>query len=243
MPHLHNPPPDKRKPAAMGARRASEYVGSKVSEPEATLAEIRLDCKAFSTGENLLLAKAKLLRAADEPQNFKASHLYFQKHNLDPLICADFAGLAAVVQVVDCGNHRFDFHEGHEDAFPAFVCEAFGDDGETTIDLVAWPLNRPEHVLTMFGCCGLLGLWEAVSAAGTVFNFPLPVHRTPLDWLQAECRGAAVVNSRLAGPLLLNIPAGITARDVRHGRELKTMLDAATPHTRVVVPDQIVSAA
>ena len=191
----------------------------------------------------LLLAQAKMLKAADQPRNFKTAFDYFQGHNLDPLICADFAGMGAVGPIVDCGNGRFDFCEDHQDAFMAFVCEAIDADGESVIDLVAWPVDRPAHVLTMFGRCGLLGLWEAVSAAGTVFNSPLPVHRTPLDWLKAECRGAAVVIPRLAGPLLLDISAGIAACDLRHGRELKTMLDAATPRTRIVVPDQIVRAA
>lgn len=191
----------------------------------------------------LLLARAKLFKETDQPRNFKASFDYFRKHNVDPQICDDFAGLGAVVPVVDCGNGRFDFHEGHQNAFPAFVCEAIDADGEFTIDLVAWHVDRPAHVLTMFGRCGLLGVWEAMSAAGTVFNQPLQIHRTPLDWLKAECRGAAVVIPRLAGPQLLDIPARVAACDLRHGRELKTMLDAATPRTRIVVPDRIARAA
>lgn len=192
----------------------------------------------------LLLAQTKFLKEASQPRNFKATFDNFQEHNLDPLICADFAGMGAVVPIVDCGNGRFDFHEGHQDAFQAFVCEAIDADGESIIDLVAWHVDRPAQVLSMFGRVGLLGLWEAVSAAGSVFNSPLPVHRTPLDWLKAECRGAAVVDRRLAGPLLLNISAGIAACcDERHGRELKAMLDAATPRTRIVVPARIARAA
>lgn len=191
----------------------------------------------------LLLAQAKMLKAADQPRNFKAAFDYFQKHNFDPLICADFAGMGVVVPVVDCGNGRFDFCEGHQDAFMAFVCEAIDADGESVIDLVAWPVDRPAHVLTMFGRCGLLGLWEATSAAGTVFNQPFPIHRTPLNWLKAECRGATIADKRIAARQLLDIPGRIAASDIRHGRELKALLDAATPRTGIVVPDHIARAA
>ena len=197
----------------------------------------------MSANSLLLLAQAKILKAADQPRNFKTAFDYFQKHNVDPLICADFAGLGAVVPVVDCGNHRFDFDEGHQNAFPAFVCEANDADGETTIDLVAWPVERPDHVMSMFGRCGLLGIWEATSAAGTVFDHPLQIHRTPLDWLRANCRGSAIADKRIAARQLLDIPGRIAASDIRHGRELKAMLDAATPRTGIVVPDKIARAA
>jgi hypothetical protein len=191
----------------------------------------------------LLSAQARFCALADRQAGFRASCEYFRMHRIDPQICADFAGIGAVVPIVDCGNCRFDFHDRHQDAFPAFVCEAIGADGETTNDLVAWPVDRPAHVLTMFGRCGLLGLWEAMGAAGTVFDYPLQIHRTPLDWLKAECRGAAIVGKRIAARQLLDLPGKILASDIPHGHELKAMTRAATPRIRIVVPDQIARAA
>src|SRR3712207_741603 len=91
---------------------------------------------------------------------------YGREHRLELGLIGGFCGAFGVVTVQDCGNGRFDFAApDHQDGFRAFVCEAFAADGETVVDLVAWPLNRPDHVMSMFGRCGMLGLWEAMSPA------------------------------------------------------------------------------
>ena len=144
---------------------------------------------------------------------------YVQANDLDLRTIHNLAGATSVLPVVDCGSGRFDWRARGE-TFPAFVVEALGADGETTIDLVAWPLDRPHHVLTMFGRASLLGLWQALNPASFFMGKALAMHRMPLDWLKAGCSGAAVVVPGLAARVFLDIPGPIAARDRLHAREL-----------------------
>ena len=50
-------------------------------------------------------------------------------------------------------------------AEPAAVVEVFAADGETVLDLAAWPLGAPERVCTMFGRAPALGLAAARNPA------------------------------------------------------------------------------
>jgi len=147
-----------------------------------------------------------------------------------------FIGASIVRNVIDCENHRFEFASDHQDQFPAFVCEAFGPDGECAVDIVAWPLERPGHVMTMFGRCGLLGAWEAINPASYYLNTPLLMHRTPLDWLKAGCRGAVVVVPHVAARMLLDLPGKVAAQDEVHGQELERLRRSVLPVDQILVP-------
>jgi hypothetical protein len=168
---------------------------------------------------------------------------YVRKHDLNKLQINGFAGAYAVLPIADCGNGRFDFIGSDCDQVNAFICEAFDDDGETVVDLVAWPLERPAHVLSMFGRCGLLGAWEAMNPAAYIFDTPLVMHRTPLDWLKADCKGAAVVTPRIWARIFLDLPGNIAAQDVQHARELVAIVESLFDRRRFVVPAQERSAA
>ncbi|RUT28499.1 hypothetical protein EMQ25_16080 [Arsenicitalea aurantiaca] len=182
-------------------------------------------------GHALLAARHELYELAWANPTYLA---YVHQHRLDPGALAAFAGATATLSVVDCGNGRFDW-EAPGDRLDVFVCEALDADGEATLDLVAWPLNRPSHVLTMFGRAPLLGLWEAMNPATYFMGKSLVMHRTPLDWLKSGCSGAVILNSRLAARLFLDIEGSIAARDQAHARELVQIARSVVDERRIVV--------
>jgi hypothetical protein len=123
------------------------------------------------------------------------------------------------------------------------VIEARGEDGETVIDLVAWPVASPTGVHTLLGQAAMLGLWQAFNAATYVFDVPLVMHRTPLAWLQANCEGAAVVIPKLAVRTFLDLPGRIGADDLAHQRELKGLLNDMIRAVEIVSPKTVRRAA
>ncbi len=157
---------------------------------------------------------------------------YVRHHGLELGRISGFAGATGILPIVDCGNGRFDW-EAPGELIPGFVCEALAEDGETIIDLVAWPLERPTTVLTMFGRAPLLGLWEAMNPATYFGGNALQMHRTPLEWLQAGCRGAAVVRPASAARLLFGIDGAVAGKDRQHARELLHLIRG------VVGPDKV----
>ena len=88
----------------------------------------------------LLAARAELCRRGEPHIDWLD---YVRNSAIDiPTVCR-FAGMIAVTHCVFYDHHRFDFADPAErEAEPAAVIEALGDDGETVIDLVAWPLER-----------------------------------------------------------------------------------------------------
>lgn len=183
---------------------------------------------------DIMEARAELYSLAWFTRDFAA---YVRHHNLDIEQVAGFAGGHGIIDVVDCGAGRFDW-TAPGDPFPAFVCEAYAEDGETTIDLVAWPISRPGTVLSMFGNAAWLGAWAAWNPASYCFGKALTIHKTPLDWLKSGCTGAAVVNPRLAARELIDLPGPIAAQDKQHGRELLAMAQALVNRNRILVPTE-----
>ena len=164
---------------------------------------------------------------------------YVREHRLDIKTIGYFAGGCGVIPIMDCGGGRFDFTgtASNMETVNAFVCEAFDVDGETAVDLVAWPLNRPKHVLTMFGQAGLLGLWAAHNPATFFMGGWLHLHRTPLDWLKSGCCGAAIVTPHIAARQLVDVPGRIEAVDRLHGREIHWLMHSAIDiDNKVIVP-------
>ena len=154
---------------------------------------------------------------------------------------AAFIGGYGLASIIECGGNRFEFADLNESAqpsFDAFVFEAFDADGETVIDLVSWRPDEPSHVLSMFGRCGLVGLWEAMGPATYFMGGFLTMHRTPLDSLKAGCKGAAVVTSSIAARQLVDIPGRVAARDQAHGRQLSQLLQSVVDPNKIIVPSR-----
>ena len=74
-------------------------------------------------------------------------------------------------------------------------------DAASVVDLIAWPIWRPEEFATYFGFAAVLG-GDAASNPASFVDEPCPIWSTPLSWLQADLRGCVVLNPRLAGPIL-----------------------------------------
>lgn len=161
---------------------------------------------------------------------------YVRQHGLNMARVGYFAGTCAVLPIDILDGHRFDLAAEDSEASLGFICECLATDGETVIDLVAWPVNHPERVLTMFGKAGLLGAWEATSPGTYFMGGSLTMHRTPLDWLKADCRGAAVVVPHIAARLLIDLPGPIAARDLAHGRYLKALAKSVIRDDQILVP-------
>ncbi len=180
----------------------------------------------------LLFARLDLLHRANPTDRFLS---YVRDQHLDPAVIGRLAGIAAVTRIVNCGNRRFEFDDDHEDAVDGFVLEAFDTDGETVIDLVAWPLDRPDEPMTMFGRCGLLGAAAAMDTTSFIFDKPISIHKTPLHWLKAGY-GAAVVDPRRAAWMLIEIPGRIAGQDREHTRKLLELAETVIDRSRFVAP-------
>lgn len=167
---------------------------------------------------------------------------YVNREGLDVERMLDFAGATAVIPIIDCGHGRFEFGTIGVDPL-GFVCEAYAEDGQTTIDLVAWPVDNPGTVLSMFGRAAWLGARAAHNPATYNLGKALEVHRTPLHWLKARCMGAAVVTPKLAAREMMDLPGPIAARDPAHGRHLLKLAESVVDRNRILVPKQGRSAA
>lgn len=181
----------------------------------------------------LLGARADFHGITSLPECQDAAFQYTRRHGLDVSTFAGQIGNYGVLPIADCGNGRFDFDPSGE---LAFVCETVASDGETITDIAAWPADDPRRVMTMFGNCALVGEWEADNPATYFMGYPLVMHRTPLDWLKAGCRGAAVVTPHRAARFLLDVPGRIAAQDYQHGKEINSLLSGLFPADRVLIP-------
>jgi len=160
---------------------------------------------------------------------------YVQAHRIDLMNLGRFAGGYAVINVTDMGARRFDFAD--EAAFPAWVMEVFGVDGESVEDLIAWPLDRPEHIMTALGRAGLVGVWQAMAPQSFFMDAAPRIFRTPLRWMQENCDGCAIADPVVAAQQLVQTPGRLCAEDQRHGRELVTLLKTAfDPATKIIAP-------
>lgn len=182
----------------------------------------------------LLEASADFLAIADH--HLVATQEYLKAAGIRLVREADFtiAGIS-VAPVFDCGNGRFDLTASEGAPVMALVCEALDADAETVIDLVAWPLDCPEHVMTMFGRCVLLGAFEAMNPSSYILDYPLPMHRTPFAYMRAGFRGAAIVTPQRAARMLIDLPGRVAAQDFAYGRELVSLMQSVIPADRVVV--------
>jgi hypothetical protein len=179
-------------------------------------------------------AQSEFYDLADSATGSDAFLAYVRSYRLDVMAVGWHVGVTAVLPITEHPDSRFDFADAGDSGF---ICECYGADGETVTDLVAWRLDAPERPLTMFGRCGLLGLWQA-NAPGTYFmGGTLHLHRSPLLWLQAGCGGAAIVDRHIAGRQLLDVPGRISVEDKVHGREIAALLRAAADiDNKVVAP-------
>ncbi len=67
----------------------------------------------------------------------------------------------------------------------------YGVENPVLIDMIAWRPNDPSQWWYRTGEGGALGI-DNLDLAHTE-GWPISLHRTPLDWLRASCRGAVLL--------------------------------------------------
>lgn len=177
----------------------------------------------------LFRARARLYRSHPTMTSIR----YVRDNGLDTNRVAEAAGCFTVMRIHPKGN-RFDFST--EAKTVAAIIEAFGFDGETVSDLVAWPLTQPSRVLTHLGRSPILGARNVFSAWTYALDQPLVCYRTPLTWWRAGCRGAVILDPIGAARILLDAPGKISGEDVDHSREIADLVRGLFDPSRFVAP-------
>ena len=126
-----------------------------------------------------------------------------------------------------------------EDGSEAVVVEALAEDGVTILDLVTWRPSQPDRWRTLLGVAPALGMAAAVNA-GTYFDdLPLQLFRTPLEWLQARCDGAVLLDPEDGARWLLSlngIATTLAPRTDEHAAEIEAARLSLVTQQRFVVP-------
>lgn len=114
----------------------------------------------------------------------------------------------------------------------ALAMAVHDEDAETVIDLVAWSARDPNRLGTLF-CAGVLGL-DSLFNPASYANGPCRLYSNPLDWLQAGCAGAVVLNHIKAKPALRLAPGPLTTNTLDLA-ELLIRTDTI-PTSKLLVP-------
>jgi hypothetical protein len=135
--------------------------------------------------------------------------------------------------IVWVNAHRFEFAQlcrscGSGEGEPAFVIPIRDLEGRL-VDLAAWnPVVK--RLGTWLGFGWALGQCSVLRPR---LSKGLPVHRTPLKWMEAGGSGIVILNARLARSYLID--AGpLIAEDQKHRRELAAELAQPLPRILVV---------
>lgn len=182
----------------------------------------------------------ELAQFYDLAQWGRAEADYVKRHGIDMGAVNAHAGVLAIVPCTFDGRGRFCIEGPDEE--PGVVIECLGDDAATTVDLVAWPIEEPETFATLGGF-DALGMAQVGNPASYAFKSALQVHRTPLKWLQAGCRGCVILHHQHITCWLGHALGAIMAEDVEHARLLDRLLNPRFDKSRILVPRKVESRA
>ena len=178
-----------------------------------------------------LLARAEFLHRAEWTPDTAA---YVSANGIDLDALNRHAGVIALMRCHFFGNGSFILDE--EEGKPAAVIEVYAEDDETTVDLCAWQVDKPDTFATMLGA-DALGMAQVTNVATWALGGVLNVHRTPLRWLQAGCQGCCVLDHRYVPVWLGGVPGAIQAEDVEHARQLDAWLNPPRfDRRRILIP-------
>jgi hypothetical protein len=153
---------------------------------------------------------------------------YIKAHALDVDAIGRFCGLLVLdtvqwfdrVRRDDGRGNYFEFADPGEMAAIVLVLDGEGE----VIDAVAWATSDEQRFATLLGRAQALGLDQVSNAATYFAGQALQVHRSPLRWLKAGCRGCVVLDRRSAWQWLGDAPGPIEGEDVAHARTLLFLL-------------------
>jgi hypothetical protein len=170
-----------------------------------------------------LSARAELNRRADPTLDWLD---YVRNNAIDLETVARFATLLAVTHCIFYNRRRFDFADPAErEAEASAVIEVLGDDGETVIDLVAWPLRAPGRFASLFGYVLMLGAARVADPATYFDGQHLQIFKTPLRWLQAGCAGAVIIDPHGARLKLRRATGPIAGEDLDHAKAIQKLTE------------------
>lgn len=136
----------------------------------------------------------------------------------------------------------FNFAEPDDHHFErAIIHLVYDDKGEWPVDLVAWTRQRPGSVFRRLGVGDALGIGQICNPASYFGGQALRLHRTPLDWLIAGCRGVMIINPMAVRAKLANLARRpgrylLAAPDLPFGLTIRRMLSPLPDGVRIVVP-------
>jgi hypothetical protein len=128
-------------------------------------------------------------------------------------------------------------------AAAAVVHVVTGADAETPIGLVAWRRDWPEEIFTYPTGLPALGINQIDDPATYFGGRPCPVHRTPLGWLKARCRGIAPLDFDALWLALADLPErpggyALAVEDLEHGDDLMAELNPLPPGVQLCIPSE-----
>jgi hypothetical protein len=159
---------------------------------------------------------------------------YKRRHRLNDRAIEAFAGVLGICPITLSGP-CFDFDDEGQ---LAAIIEAIDPRGGEldVVDLVAWPLDRPDHFATALGRAVGLGIDLPSNPAPFYCGRPLRAFRTPLAWLQAGCQGVVILNPSRARDWLPDALGRIAGEDEAHARAIGRLLHPFFENERVVYP-------
>ena len=183
----------------------------------------------------LLAARAELNRRGEPTIDWLD---YVRNSAIDIATVCRFAGMLAVTHCVFYDHRSFDFADPAErEAEPAAVIEALGDDGETVVDLVAWPLEAPDRFCSLFGDVSMLGADRVGNPATYFGGAHLQLYKTPLRWLQAGCARRGDHRSARRAVRAAAGVGPIAGEDIDHARAIQKLTQL--PPQRVLAPSRM----
>ena len=130
------------------------------------------------------------------------------------------------------GSFEFAIDTGHRRITQAFTILATTTFG--AVDIVAW---QPETNQIASWLNRAFALGEEQIWAPRLGDEPLPIWRTPLNWLRAGRKGIVILRPEVAC-LQLDCVSGVCAEDFAHAEALERILFPPKPKTKIYLPDK-----
>ena len=108
----------------------------------------------------------------------------WRQFGLDHCTIEAHCGILVIANVTYYSRGGFDLDAGDASVKSA-VIEVLAEDGETVVDIVAWPINAPQMFTSALGIADVLGAAQIENPATYFADAPIQAHRTPAGWLRA----------------------------------------------------------
>ncbi len=194
--------------------------------------------QAFLHSRRLLSAIWPDFEAASRPT--PELQALISEHSInEKIVFADHVLTVAKCRCAHSITPRFEFsNEGQ----PCTVMTVPTENLESTCDLVAWPLPKPWDFRVAVDEAEILGAQHLRSAASYV-DGPLPIWRSPIEYLKADCHGVVLLKQR--GSRWLPFAHGpLEARDTQHVAEIHALVGlwAETPRRPAILSARSIAA-